>query len=167
MDTRRVGIFGHSFGGATAAAVMHSDRRFVAGVNLDGLLVGPVATAGLDRPFLLLGSSYHGPDQDPSWATFLPALRGWHRWFRLADAGHYRFIDLGGSVAKWGLEEDIWPTDPETWRLVFGDIDDRLSQEMVVRLTASFFERFLHHEPAPILDRPADYYPEIEDRTRA
>jgi predicted dienelactone hydrolase len=165
MDTRRVGMFGHSFGGGTAAAVMHADRRFVAGVDLDGFIIGPVATAGLDRPFLLLGSSFHDPDFDPSWATFLPALTGWHRWFQLADAGHFRFIDFGGSVRKWGLEEDIKPTEPEEWRLNFGDIDDARSQEIVIRVTVSFFERFLHREPAPILDRPSEFYPELSDRT--
>lgn len=165
MDTRRVGMFGHSFGGGTAAAVLREDRRFVAGVDLDGFVIGPVATEGLHKPFLVLGSSYHEPAQDPSWATFLPALTGWHRWFRLTDAGHYRFIDLGGSAGKWGLKEQIEPTNPETWRLVFGDIDDATSQQIVIQLTAAFFERFLLHCPAPILDQPGDFFPEIEDLT--
>jgi hypothetical protein len=35
-----------------------------------------------------------------------------------------RFIDLGGSVRKWGLDQQIKPTDPDTWRRVFGDIGD-------------------------------------------
>jgi predicted dienelactone hydrolase len=165
MDTSRVGIFGHSFGGGTAAAVMHADPRFVAGVNLDGLVVGPVVRAGLDRPFLVLGSSYHEPAQDESWAEFLPRLTGWHRWLRMNDAGHYRFMDLGGSVRMWGLEEAIKPLDPETWRLNFGDIDDRTSQEIVISLTAAFFERFLLGRPSPVLACPSAFYPQIEDRT--
>lgn len=165
MDTSHVGIFGHSFGGGTAAAVMHTDPRFVAGVNLDGLVVGAVVQSGLDRPFLVLGSSYHEPAQDESWAEFLPRLTGWHRWFRVNDAGHYRFIDLGGSVRKWGLEEAIKPLDPETWRLNFGDIDDRPSQEIVISLTSAFFERFLRGRPSPILIRPSAFFPQIEDRT--
>ncbi|MEJ3748433.1 hypothetical protein WEI85_34755 [Actinomycetes bacterium KLBMP 9797] len=165
MDTSRVGMFGHSFGGGTAAAVLHADPRFVAGVNLDGLVVGPVVRAGLDRPFLVLGSSYHGPDQDPSWADFLPRLTGWHKWLRVRDAGHYRFIDFGGSVRRWGLEEAIKPRDPETWRTVFGDIDDRTSQEIVIGLTSGFFAHFLHGRPSPILACPSAFYPEIEDRT--
>jgi predicted dienelactone hydrolase len=165
MDTSRVGIFGHSFGGGTAAAVMHTDSRFVAGVNLDGLLVGPVRQAGLDRPFLVLGSSFHDLDLDESWADFLPRLTGWHRWLRVNDAGHYRFIDFGGSVRKWGLEAAIKPSDPETWRTVFGDIDDRTSQEIVIRLTSAFFGRFLRGRPSPILICPSAFYPQIEDRT--
>ncbi len=36
LDLSRVGIFGHSFGGATAAAAVQSDSRFTAGINLDG-----------------------------------------------------------------------------------------------------------------------------------
>ncbi len=165
MNTARVGMFGHSFGGGTAAAVLAADPRFVAGINLDGLIIGPVARQGLTKPFLMLGSSYHEPGQDPSWTTFLPRLTGWHRWLRINDAGHYRFIDLGGSVRKWGLEEQIKPNDPETWRLVFGDIDDRLSQEIVIRLTSAFFCQFLYGIPAPILNHPQRFYPLIEDRT--
>ena len=40
-----VAMFGHSLGGATAAAAMLEDQRITAGVNLDGSLVGPVVNA--------------------------------------------------------------------------------------------------------------------------
>jgi dienelactone hydrolase len=36
LDLNRIGIFGHSLGGAVAAAAMANDRRFDAGLNLDG-----------------------------------------------------------------------------------------------------------------------------------
>jgi dienelactone hydrolase len=36
LDVSQVGIFGHSFGGATAAAAVQRDKRFRAGINLDG-----------------------------------------------------------------------------------------------------------------------------------
>ena len=52
MRMSSLGMFGHSLGGATAAAAMLEDQRIAAGVNLDGSLVGPVVDAGLDRPFL-------------------------------------------------------------------------------------------------------------------
>ena len=35
LDLSHVGIFGHSFGGATAAAAVQRDKRFRAGINLD------------------------------------------------------------------------------------------------------------------------------------
>lgn len=165
MNLSGVGIYGHSFGGGTAAAVMFDDSRFVAGVDLDGFIVGPVARAGLDRPFLVVGSSYHTPEMDPSWSTFLPALRGWHRWFSVTDAGHYRFVDLGGSAMRWGLDATLESQDPETWTEVFGDIDDAASQQIDRALVSGFFGTFLRNEPAAILDDPSAAFPDLVDRT--
>ena len=165
MSLAEVGIYGHSFGGGTAAAVMHADPRFVAGVDLDGFIIGDAATAGLDRPFLVVGSSYHDPQLDQSWAAFLPALRGWHRWFAVTDAGHYRFTDLGASATRWGLDTTLKQQDPDTWTQVFGDIDDATSQEIDRQLVVGFFDRFLRDRTAPILDDPAAQFPDIADRT--
>jgi dienelactone hydrolase len=56
LDLRRVGIVGHSLGGATAVQVMAGDPRFKVGVNLDGKLFGSEPAARLDRPFLWIQS---------------------------------------------------------------------------------------------------------------
>jgi predicted dienelactone hydrolase len=40
IDPARVGMFGHSLGGAAAAQAMYEDRRIRAGVNLDGTMFG-------------------------------------------------------------------------------------------------------------------------------
>ena len=52
----KVGVFGHSLGGASSATLMFHDRRFLCGASLDGKLSGPVTEQGLDRPFLLVGA---------------------------------------------------------------------------------------------------------------
>ncbi|WP_405394025.1 hypothetical protein [Streptomyces gougerotii] len=63
LDLERVGMYGHSGGGATAAETMRVDRRIDAGVNMDGTLQYddsdflPVAREGLDRPFMLMGKA--------------------------------------------------------------------------------------------------------------
>jgi predicted dienelactone hydrolase len=165
LRTTGVGIFGHSFGGSTAAEVLHEDARFTAGVNLDGLVAGPVRTAGLRKPFLVLGSDYHELAVDPSWMDFLPRLDGWHRWYRVRQAGHYRFMDLGGSTHRWAWDTTLRESDPETWRTIFGDIGDRESQRLVVSLTTAFFQRFLQGVPSPVLTDPTRYFPRIDDRT--
>ncbi len=55
IDTRRIGILGHSFGGATAAQAMMQDPRLKAGLNMDGTFYGhPIPAAGLKRPFLYM-----------------------------------------------------------------------------------------------------------------
>ena len=164
LDPGRVGVFGHSFGGGTAAAVLAADDRFAAGVNLDGFVIGPVATGGVRRPFLVVGSSYHDMAFDPSWATFLPASGDQVRWLQVRTAGHYRFMDLGGSPRAWGLDRSL-ASDPETWTEVFGDIDDATALDIDRDLVTQFFDRTLRGGPAPVLDDPAATFPDIVDRT--
>lgn len=162
VDPTRVGVFGHSFGGSTAAQAVASDPRVDAGIDLDGLIAGTVRQTGVTKPFLVMGSDYHDTVLDPSWADFLPKMSGWHRWLRVRTAGHYRFVDLGGSPGRWGLETTM---PPETWQLVFGDIDDQRSQRILVDYPTAFFQKFLRGIPSPLLDRPSPRYPEVEFRT--
>jgi dienelactone hydrolase len=56
MDLSRVGIFGHSFGGATAAAAVQTDRRFKAGINLDGSDLGETRGESIRDRFVWLCS---------------------------------------------------------------------------------------------------------------
>ncbi len=166
MRTTGMGMYGHSFGGATTAEVLLTDRRFVAGIDLDGFILGRAATKGSNKPFLVIGAGDHNTTLDPSWKTFLPALSGWHRWLQVSDAGHYRFIDLGGSVVRWGLNKTLKKQDPTTWRQVFGDIDDATSQRIDRDLVTGFFQQFLLGQPASILDRPSAQYRDVVDRTK-
>ncbi|CAL9318799.1 alpha/beta hydrolase family protein [Streptomyces sp. SudanB182_2057] len=95
LDPTRVGAFGHSRGGAAAAALMDLDHRVRAGADLDGTVFGPVVGRGLDRPFLLMDTAEHdGLVKDPHWPEFWRNLRGWRRCLRLADAGHLSFSDI-------------------------------------------------------------------------
>jgi hypothetical protein len=54
LSRGRIGVYGQSVGGADAAEAMFEDRRFDAGVNIDGALLGSVIDHGLDRPFATL-----------------------------------------------------------------------------------------------------------------
>lgn len=56
LTTDKVGVFGMSFGGATAAAFCTVDTRCAAGMNLDGLHYGIGAREVLPRPFVIASS---------------------------------------------------------------------------------------------------------------
>ncbi|MGW1595597.1 alpha/beta hydrolase family protein [Streptomyces sp. NPDC002343] len=110
LDLTRVGAFGHSRGGAAAAALMDLDDRVRAGADLDGTVFGPVVGRGLDRPFLLMDTADHdGLVKDPHWPEFWRNLRGWRRCLRLADAGHLSFTDIAALAPQLppGLPLDV------------------------------------------------------------
>ena len=54
LDMTRVGVFGHSFGGAQAAQFCSLDSRCKAGIDVDGSLHGSVIQAGIHMPFMFL-----------------------------------------------------------------------------------------------------------------
>jgi dienelactone hydrolase len=168
MDLNRIGMFGHSAGGFTAANAMYADPRIKAGIDLDGTLeytvepdgtnLSQVAQHGLNRPFLLMGSSgryasdVHG---EPSWAAFWRHQSGWKTDVTLNDSQHQSFTDaeallpqLAGRVSTGTLTYQIGTGDPR--RAVAADR----------ALVDSFFDRFLKGRDDHLLDgRGASRYP--------
>lgn len=63
LDMSRLGVFGHSFGGAQAAQFCHDDPRCKAAVDVDGAPFGSVIQSGLTQPFMFLLSG-HGEEKD-------------------------------------------------------------------------------------------------------
>jgi predicted dienelactone hydrolase len=150
IDTKRVGVAGHSLGGASAVPAMAHDRRILAGVNLDGTMFVPVPDNGLGgRPFMMIGHPT-GADEDPTWTDAWGRLKGWKRWLTFAGSNHASFTDVPVLADKLGLPEP--PGTP-------------LSAQRAVQLTrtyvAAFFDLHLRGIPEPILNGPTSAYPEV------
>jgi dienelactone hydrolase len=64
LDMQRVGMFGHSLGGATAMLFCHDDPRCKAGIDVDGAPLGDVVDDGVTQPFLFLLSDHRGESAD-------------------------------------------------------------------------------------------------------
>ncbi|EEY16237.1 PAF acetylhydrolase family protein [Verticillium alfalfae VaMs.102] len=96
-------IMGHSLGGATAASAMLTDSRFVAGMNIDGLLPEPVLSAGVSGPFALVGRPGH-EEEDATWDTFYAALRGPKAQLAVNGTVHASFTDFPTLVKTLDLE---------------------------------------------------------------
>ncbi|KAI1345938.1 platelet-activating factor acetylhydrolase [Xylaria sp. FL0043] len=92
--TDKVGVFGHSFGGATALQLLKEDERFYAGADLDGGVYGTVVHEGTDSPFLYLRAPSHTHITDPTWAEAWPNLRGFKREYSINGTTHGSFTDL-------------------------------------------------------------------------
>ncbi|GAB3405674.1 alpha/beta hydrolase family protein [Flindersiella endophytica] len=153
VDWRRVGMAGHSIGGATAAAVMRADDRIRAGVNLDGTFHPRLSeSGGLTRPFLLIGTeAFHRPGGiDPSWNEDWHLVTGWKRWLTVAGTGHFAFNDLPALANQLGI------SDPEA------PLPGARAMEITRAYVAAFFDHHLRGRAQPLLDGPSERYSEVK-----
>lgn len=158
LDLTRIGMFGHSLGGASTAAVMFSDQRIAAGANLDGTFYGPYPPQGLDRPFLLMSSAMHDRTNDPSWAQMWPLLRGWRLDLKLAGSGHRTYSDIAVLASPLHLTK-LFP--PDQLPYIIGTIDGIRAATIEQTYLTAFFDQTLRHRTEPLLRHPDPHFPEI------
>jgi dienelactone hydrolase len=110
VDPNRVGMAGHSAGGAATIAAMLDDERIRAGGNVDGSSDPLIPATGLARPFLLLGrDGQYSPGDGPAadtWSRDWALLTGWKRWLVVTGAAHASFTDLGLLADQLGVPQD-------------------------------------------------------------
>jgi predicted dienelactone hydrolase len=163
LDMTRVGVFGHSFGGATAAQFCSQDSRCKAGIDVDGSLHGSVIRTGIHKPFLFLLSG-HGDfssgaevrqiqadiqsvyDRLPADARLRIAIRG---------ANHFTFSD-DGALLKSRIVRGVLRLSG-----MLGT-DGRRQLAVTAYCVHSFFDAYLK---GPGVSRPkivSPLYPEIQ-----
>jgi predicted dienelactone hydrolase len=159
LDLSRVGMIGHSMGGATAAAAQGEDARIRAGLDLDGTLYGPVIDTGLNSSFMLVSSQPHNRDTDPSWATFWSHLTGWRLDIKVADAQHVSFTDAEILLPQLAATLHLTPTQLAQQ---IGTIDPAQARMITQAYVAAFFDLHLQHHDDRLLCGPSARYPEVQ-----
>jgi predicted dienelactone hydrolase len=162
LDMTRVGVFGHSFGGATAAQFCHDDSRCKAGVDVDGQPFGSVVQAGLHRPFMFLLSD-HGDSSDPVSRQIGANIQAIYDRLpldgrlRLAIRGAYHlgFSDDGGV-----LKSHIVLRTLRVLGIV--GIDGRRQLAVTAYCLHSFFDTHLKGTSGSRLKTSSSLYPEIQ-----
>ena len=155
LDMQRVGVFGHSLGGATALQFCHDDSRCEAGIDVDGAPLGSVVADGVTQPFMFLLSDHKGESDagEPeairqaganihSIYDRLPDDRGLMIMIRGAD--HYRFSD-DGAMLKSPLMMRVLRT------VGVVRLDGRRQVALTAHYISTFFDVYLKGAPAPQL----------------
>jgi dienelactone hydrolase len=163
LDMTRVGVFGHSFGGAQTAQFCSLDSRCKAGIDVDGSLHGSVIQAGIHKPFMFLLSGQGDFSSDAEIRQIqadiqsvydrLPAdgrLR-----ISIRGANHFLFSDDGAL-----LKSHIVLRTLRAFGVV--GIDGRRQLAVTVYCVHSFFDAYLKGTSVSRLNISSPLYPEIE-----
>ncbi|KAI1130664.1 hypothetical protein F5Y10DRAFT_235302 [Nemania abortiva] len=154
LHTDKVGVFGHSFGGATALQLLLNDTRFAVGANFDGILFGSVIEAGTDSPFVLFGTNPRM--EDDTWTTAWANLRGFKRQYGVAETEHGAFTDFP-------IIRDVLGADsPPLLDTGLGTIAGERIIDIETAYMNALFGRFLKGEEGALLDgEGAQDWPEV------
>lgn len=148
LDTGRLGIFGHSYGGAAAGQVCLEDSRFQAFANLDGTPFGDTADRIVRQPFMVMqaggGSDTFRPGDGYAKAQkdyLVVSIRG---------VQHMNFSDWNTIIPNLGKAFGL-----------LGSIDAGRQTEIVNRYLVAFFDQHLKGRRQPLLTAPQSGFSEV------
>src|SRR5229473_2756387 len=162
LDMTRIGVFGHSFGGATALQFCHDDPRCKAGIDVDGQPFGSVIQAGLRQPFMFLMSD-HSRESDPESRQIMANIQSIYDHLPpdrrlqivIRGANHFLFSDDGALLKSHILMRTLRA-------LGVVRIDGRRQLAVTVYCVHSFFDAYLKGTSVSRLNISSPLYPEIQ-----
>ncbi len=184
LDLDRIGMFGHSMGGATTTQICRLDDRVKAGINIDGPLLGEHPTKRFEKPYMvILGEeslnrlSMPIPDYELQNRQLSEddarSLKITHRlynpllcaslgkdayYLELKGADHRTFCDLALIQNVSYLSSMLFCS----FNTEIGSIDPRRALNIVNDYVVNFFKKYLKGECSRLLDdKQSQVYPEI------
>ena len=154
LDLNRLGVFGHSFGGAASAQACLVDDRCKAVIDMDGTLFGDVVQKGVKQPFMFITSDPISPElDDQDRRSFVSSLENGAIWIMIKGSRHFNFTDFAVIFA------------PTLKVLMLGSIDGQRGLKTTSYYTRLFFEQYLSQVDAHLLQGPSPDYPEVQFRS--
>jgi predicted dienelactone hydrolase len=163
LDMTRMGVFGHSFGGAQAAQFCSQDSRCKAGIDVDGSLHGSVIQAGIHKPFMFVLSGYGDFSSDAETRQIKADIQSVYE--GLPADGKLRIVIRGANHFTFGDDGALLKS-----HLVRGvlrglgklGIDGRRQLAVTSYCVHSFFDAYLKGAPGSRLKISSPLYPEIQ-----
>jgi len=159
----RVGVFGHSFGGAQAAHFCSQDSRCKAGIDVDGSLHGSVIQTGIHKPFMFLLSAHGDFSSEAEVRQIRSDIQSVYD--RLPADGRLRVVIRGAS--HFTFSDDGAMLKSHLLRGVFRllgklGIDGRRQLALTSYCVDSFFDAYLKGASVSRVKISSPLYPEIE-----
>lgn len=145
LDLNTIGIFGHSFGGSTAAYMLTQDNRFKAGIDLDGNIYPVIRDAAIKKPFMMMASSNLSPYWFALSGDTYRAIQNNKLSYLVGvrHTGHISFTpDVAFVAKKYGM----------LLKLDIGTIDATKCYKIITDYTVQFFDQELKGVHSKLLD---------------
>ncbi|KAF5646985.1 platelet-activating factor acetylhydrolase [Fusarium tjaetaba] len=136
FDPHKVAVYGHSFGGSTAAVTAQRDRRVIGGLNFDGPMYGSVVEEGLkNTPYILVGTNMTS-DPVPGWNAFYDKIDAAKMEMVVKHTRHYAFTDVPLLLTEFKI-----PAESEAMvHEVFGTLDGRKVEKAANEIMVGFLD---------------------------
>jgi len=162
LDMTRVGVFGHSFGGATALQFCHDDPRCNAGIDVDGQPFGSVIQDGLRQPFMFLMSD-HSRESDPESRQIMANIQSIYD--HLPPNGRLRIV-IGGANHFLFSDDGALLKSHIVMRMLRAlgvvGLDGRRQLAVTVYCLHGFFDAYLKGTSVSPLKISSPLYPEVQ-----
>ena len=153
LDTARIGVLGHSFGGAASAQVCLTDKRCKAGINIDGLQLGELIYKNLARPFMFVHhDNLEAKNKTPN-RFFFERVDNTAYLLLIKGSRHLNFSDI--SIPGYASILDLPPE-------ALGRINGRRCLDIQNRYVLAFFDKHLKEMDSGLLNGAVPEYPEVE-----
>jgi hypothetical protein len=150
LDLGRIGLFGHSMGGAVTGEVCLLDNRCKAGANLDGVQLGDVIDGRLDPPFLMMYSAINHGQNDLVYA------KSANPQYRVVVRGtvHTDYCDFPLISPLFKVAGAAGSLDPYRMELILNSY------------LLAFFDKYLFGIESPLLNGSQPVFPEVDFSVR-
>lgn len=118
--------------------MIKADSQFLGGVDLDGRLVDPVLSEGIEEPFLLLGRPNHRQEDD-TWVQFWKSLWGPKAELALNGTLHGSYTDMPRLFNALNLPAEAKAQAAS----LIGAIDGERLDRILTSTVSSFFSLVL------------------------
>ena len=154
LDVEHIGMFGHSFGGASTSVLCAEDDRVDCGLTLDGVSYEEFLPYGVTKPFFMMTADgqLNSTGVEYIWDKEESDV------YKMSIIGstHYAFTDVGLLLSH------MLPLIPQNL-LNFGTIDSKLMVEIIRLFVLKFFDVYLKDEPVKeIIDLAEEFSKSIQ-----
>lgn len=144
LDMNKIGVFGHSQGGAAAGESLLHDSRIKSGINIDGVHWGQMIDTTMSKPFALLSSDW--PESHPDFNKHAYHKGGLSDFYnaKILGSGHSNFMDIPLLINLPLVNEA-------------GTINYYKSNEITTKFVLNFFDIYLKNRSIDLLKLPKEY----------